>query len=860
MKAKRCPKTFLTTAISFALAACMLVPRTAHALSFSDVSETTPHADHITWLAQQNISTGYSDNTFRPMTPVYRQDMAAFLYRLAGEPSFTPSASDRAKFKDVDASTPHAEAIWWLASAGISSGYPDGTFRPMAEVVRQDMAAFLRRLATAMGDLDAALWVPQSTSIFPDVNENTYHWEDILWLAETGISTGYPDGSFKPGATVARQDMAAFLHRLYDHVQSHNPSQPTDTYEFGEDQNYKYIYITDGSSYELFDCVWTTPEGLPINYFGEGLYVYDYTGSETTITIPSKLDGFDVMVAKFGLGALPTTVNRIDATKASALRVFFDDSDGVTGINLDGLTNLERVNVGGKNLSTISFPNCPNLFEVLVCYTKVSSIDVSTLPNLENLGVDNNKLTSLDISHNPKLIHLQCERNLIEDTSKLEEWLAQANHSGAVLPQLKDVTEPVESTWNGCRIILAPSSCGCEVGQVIGRTDGGEEIRYDSPGVYIASIPNDMKTLSVPEYIDGLPVIAVNLSEPTDGDKTNLTNIDARDAKQLQYLQVTENMLSSVLISGLSSLEVLEIRNCPITNINLSGCSKLYRMLIECTLISSIDLSSCPNLTTLVCSQTKLTEIDITPCANLSYLSCYGNYISDTSQLEQWLQLPNHSGKVTPQFEIDERVRLESSNGYTYIVVESGSGVTWGDSVGQTGIGTPIYYRGNGAYIIESTTTETLSVPSTIQGHTVRSITLGKAYGMISALDARNASSLACIELMCPNLDTLLVQGLGQLLTLNVQQTRLREMDLTGCENLSVLVGTQNRLTSLDLSSTSKLSALFVSNNQLTSLDISPCSRLSQLDCKHNRIADTSNLEAWLEQEGHSGSCLPQDV
>lgn len=649
MKAKRCPKTFLITAISFALAACMLVPKTAHALSFSDVSETTPHADHITWLAQQNITTGYSNSTFRPMTPVYRQDMAAFLYRLAGEPSFTPSASDRAMFKDVDASTPHAEAIWWLASTGISSGYPDGTFRPMAEVVRQDMAAFLRRLATAMGDIDAALWVPQSTSTFPDVNENTYHWEDILWLAETDISTGYPDGSFKPGATVVRQDMAAFLHRLYDHVQSHNPSQP-------------------------------------------------------------------------------------------------------------------------------------------------------------------------------------------------------------------DITEPTESVWNGCRIILAPSSCGCEAGQVIGYTDGGAKIQYDSPGVYIASIPNDMKTLSVPEYIDGLPVIAVNLSEPIDGDKTNLTSIDARNAKQLQYLQVTENMLSSVLISGLSSLETLEIRNCPLASIDLNGCSKLCNIFIECTLISALDLSHCPNLSSLICSQSKLTMLDISPCPNLSYLSCYGNYISDTSQLEQWLQLSNHSGKVTPQLELDERVRLETSDGYTYIVVESGSGVTWGDILGQTGDGAFIYYRGSGAYIIDIPATETLSVPPTIQGHTVRSITLGKAYGMINTVDAQNASGIACIELTCPNLDTLHIQGLGQLETLNVRQTRLREMDLTGCENLGVLVGTQNRLTSLDLSSTSKLSVLFVSNNQLTSLDISPCSGLSQLECKYNRIADTSALEAWLEQEGHSGSCLPQDA
>ncbi|KFI68108.1 S-layer homology domain-containing protein [Bifidobacterium magnum] len=36
----------------------------------------------IGWLAGTGISTGYEDGTFRGMTPVYRQDMAAFLHRL----------------------------------------------------------------------------------------------------------------------------------------------------------------------------------------------------------------------------------------------------------------------------------------------------------------------------------------------------------------------------------------------------------------------------------------------------------------------------------------------------------------------------------------------------------------------------------------------------------------------------------------------------------------------------------------------------------------------------------------------------------------------------------------------------------
>ena len=53
---------------------------------------------------------------------------------------------------------------------------------------------------------------------FKDMTSATPHRDDILWLSDQGISTGFAnaDGtkSFRPYANVARADMAAFLHRL----------------------------------------------------------------------------------------------------------------------------------------------------------------------------------------------------------------------------------------------------------------------------------------------------------------------------------------------------------------------------------------------------------------------------------------------------------------------------------------------------------------------------------------------------------------------------------------------------------------------------------------------------------------------
>ncbi len=121
------------------------------AVSFADVDEGTPHRRAILWLASEGISRGWTgpDGSleFRPYAQIARCDMAAFLYRLAGEPAFAAGGG----FADVDASTPHRQAVLWMAASGVSAGWTEAdgtrTFRPYAQIVRCDMAAFLHRMA-----------------------------------------------------------------------------------------------------------------------------------------------------------------------------------------------------------------------------------------------------------------------------------------------------------------------------------------------------------------------------------------------------------------------------------------------------------------------------------------------------------------------------------------------------------------------------------------------------------------------------------------------------------------------------------------------------------------------------------------
>ncbi|WP_187347268.1 S-layer homology domain-containing protein, partial [Kocuria sp. CNJ-770] len=56
-------------------------------------------------------------------------------------------------------------------------------------------------------------YTPPRTSPFVDVSTGQGFYKEMAWLQATGISTGWKDGTYRPGAGTSRDVMAAFLHR-----------------------------------------------------------------------------------------------------------------------------------------------------------------------------------------------------------------------------------------------------------------------------------------------------------------------------------------------------------------------------------------------------------------------------------------------------------------------------------------------------------------------------------------------------------------------------------------------------------------------------------------------------------------------
>lgn len=192
-----------TTGIDVQMVVDYVVPR------FTDVQPGQLFADDIAWLAGNGITTGWPDGTFRPTAPVTRGAMAAFLHRFIERLALV--VVDPVSFSDVRVGDPFFDDITWAVEVGIVKGWPDGTFRPTLPVTRQAMAAFLYRFA------GSPEYETPAVSPFIDVHPGDAFYTEVCWLAGTGIATGTatPAGAaFKPTAPVARQAMAAFLHRF----------------------------------------------------------------------------------------------------------------------------------------------------------------------------------------------------------------------------------------------------------------------------------------------------------------------------------------------------------------------------------------------------------------------------------------------------------------------------------------------------------------------------------------------------------------------------------------------------------------------------------------------------------------------
>lgn len=134
---------------------------------------------------------------------------------------FTPVVPAAGKgFKDTEYSWAR-DAIESLASEGIIGGYPDGLFRPEANITRAEFAKVIARAFAIR---------PSGEPRFKDVKKDSWARGYIAAVDDRGIMSGYPGGNFGPSRVVTRAEAAVALARcinLAGKLQPRTPWQPS---------------------------------------------------------------------------------------------------------------------------------------------------------------------------------------------------------------------------------------------------------------------------------------------------------------------------------------------------------------------------------------------------------------------------------------------------------------------------------------------------------------------------------------------------------------------------------------------------------------------------------------------------------
>ena len=150
---------------------------------------------------------GYPDGTVKPTGDVTRAEVAAILYRVMDADCVKTYETTRCSFSDVVRGDWFNLYVATLENADvIVDTRTNGKFRPNEAITRAELAAMLAQFAD----------IKSAANSFNDVSARHWASDEIAVCAKMGWINGYPDGSFRPDATITRAEMMAMINRALD--------------------------------------------------------------------------------------------------------------------------------------------------------------------------------------------------------------------------------------------------------------------------------------------------------------------------------------------------------------------------------------------------------------------------------------------------------------------------------------------------------------------------------------------------------------------------------------------------------------------------------------------------------------------
>lgn len=198
--------------------------------AYADELSGHMHESGLRYLIAKEALLKDENGSYRPNDTVTRGEFATYIAK-----ALNLATKNNITFTDVPDTYVFADEIKLAATAGIITGYTDGSFKPNAHISREHMAVMLIRAVDY-------LKIPKGTSsitfkdnatIFKDFRQ------DIAIGAQLGLIKGSSNGMFLPRDNATIGEASTFIFRLIvlaDSVRQ-NPTSPENNNNNGNSGN-----------------------------------------------------------------------------------------------------------------------------------------------------------------------------------------------------------------------------------------------------------------------------------------------------------------------------------------------------------------------------------------------------------------------------------------------------------------------------------------------------------------------------------------------------------------------------------------------------------------------------------------------
>ncbi|MFH1576465.1 MAG: S-layer homology domain-containing protein [Candidatus Margulisiibacteriota bacterium] len=174
-------------------------------LTYPDVAKDYWTADPISYIGTLGIIKGYPDGQFKPNGNITRAELSTLLIRTKmGGDDKVPAPSGKI-FKDVALNHWAAKYVNLASKLGIVKGYPDGSFKPSANVTRAEGLAMIARF----GEVKEQPYANE----FNDVTAKSWAAPIIAGASQAGILEFLKGQPFSPTKKLTRAEAVEMLYR-----------------------------------------------------------------------------------------------------------------------------------------------------------------------------------------------------------------------------------------------------------------------------------------------------------------------------------------------------------------------------------------------------------------------------------------------------------------------------------------------------------------------------------------------------------------------------------------------------------------------------------------------------------------------